>query len=143
MRDLREKGFGIHIDGVSAGRFHDRNPQIGDQFSEVFHLRDTRVKILVFSAFHQSRSQSFHIASAHSAVGDESFKDDTKSAACLIGLFVSQGDEAADIDDSVFLGAHRHPLGIGEHLFHDGFDRFILITCFPHLDEVSIFSKAG
>ena len=52
-------------------------------------------------------------------------------------------DETSHVHDSIFLRAHGHTVSVIEHLFHDLFDRLILITLFTSLDKISVLSETS
>ena len=49
----------------------------------------------------------------------------------------------AHIDNRVFLGAHRHAVGIREHFAGDFLDGLVFVALFAGLDEVGVFSETG
>ena len=120
----------------------DGNAELTDFGAEVCHLRDSGLEIFKFRAFHESRGECFHIASAHAAIADVSFKHDVECAALSIKLFIVHGDESAHVHDAVLFCAHGHRICIAIHLFHDLADALILIAVLAHFDEICVLCKA-
>ena len=57
--------------------------------------------------------------------------------------FVINRQEAANVDDAVFFGAHRSPVGQGEDFLSDLQRGFIGITRFAQLDEIGVLGEAA
>ena len=61
----------------------------------------------------------------------------------FVELLAVRGDEASDVDESVFLGAHGAALAVGHHLEQDLPHRPFLVARLPLLDEVGVLHSAG
>ena len=73
----------------------------------------------------------------------EALKRDAEQLGAFVPVLLVGGDEAAHVDEGVFLGTHRHAVGITEHLLADLLQGLVGIAFLTRLDEVGILDETG
>ena len=141
--DVGEHLVGINKDGVSTSRALVRNAIFIKFVGKVLNLFDTGFNHFKLDVFFQANSESVHIAAVHAAISEEAFEWDAEEFGTFVPFFLFCSDETTHVDKAVFLGAHSHRVGVGEHFESDFAESFILITFFASLDEVGVLDEAG
>ena len=61
----------------------------------------------------------------------------------MIEVVIVHAEEAADVDQAVFLTGHGAAVGIAHHFFQNFADGFVFVFRLAFFDEVSVFDAAG
>lgn len=134
---------GVDEDGVAAGGTLIGYAVGVEQLGKAFYLADARFQIVELGVLVESDGECVHVATVHSAVGQVAFKLHAIAFGALIPVFLVCGDEAAHVDESVFLGAHGHAIGQGKHFFGYLLDGLLGVGWLSGLDEVGVLGEAG
>ncbi len=143
LRQLRHKSSSIYKNGMSPDRTLNRDAVFDAFVSEIFHLLDTRIKVVKFCCFVQTLSQGVHIASGHASVSYKTLIHNVIHRCSFKKVFVAHGNKTAHIHNRIFFAAHGHGIRKGEHFEHNFFDGFIGISEFSGFDEIGIFGKSS
>ena len=99
--------------------------------------------MVVLHRFFDAGGEGFHVASGHAAVGVQTFIDDREVAGIVVHVLIVDGEEAPDVDQGVFLGAHGAAVGLVAHLAQDGGDGAVAVAGLALLNEVGVLDSAG
>lgn len=137
-----ERGVGVDVDGVAAGRLVDGDIAVGEGVREPLDLGDAFGDVRRFDGLPEADGERRHVAAGHPAVRREALVEDAALAALLVeAAVVVEADEPADVDQAVFLPAHDAGVGVRELLAGDGGDGVVLVAGFALLDEVGVLGE--
>ncbi len=140
---MRQHARRIDIDGVAAGRLHDRHAAVGDVPAQVARGNDPVAQVIGIENFLQSHRDGVQIAAGQPAVGRKALGEDQQVGFLLRQAVVIGAKEAADIGEGVLLGGERAPVGQRKHLLRDLLGRPIRIPGFALADEPGVLREAA
>ncbi len=141
LRDVRQQLAGVQVDGVSAGRLDDRDALFDQPVADEGGLLEAVAQVALVQAFIQTGGHRVQVAPGQPAVGGEALAQDQLVLDVLEEILVAHGQEAADVDQGVFLGAHPGAVGQAEHLAGDIEHGGVRIASFPLVDEVGVLGE--
>ena len=116
---MREERTRVDVDRVATGRFHDRHARAIERVGEIFGRTDAVAEVIGLDRFGETLSDRLEVAPGEAAVRREALGEDEKVAALLGETVVVHREPPADVRERIFLGAHRHAVGVRRHLAHD------------------------
>ena len=126
---------------MASGRLEIRHAGLVKQAPQIGDLPYPVLQVRFVQDFLQSLGHRLEVPSGQAAVRRESLPDNKRVLDPGGQVRVVEGDESADIDQGVLLGAHRRPVGVGKHLPGDVPDRPASVALLPALDEPGVFGE--
>ena len=140
---MGEEAAGVHIDAVAAAGLHAGDALLLQTIAKVLDLVDAVLQVVVSGGLQQAHGQSLHVTAGLAAVGDEALVHDGLHVGVEVEVVVAGDDQAADVYQTVLLGAHGGGLTVGEHLPGDLADVLVGVAGLTGLDEPGVLSQAG
>ncbi len=122
-------------------RFYIGNMTGVESVGKIFHRGMAVLLVIVFQRFHQANGRGFQVTARKTTVGYKSLAHDQHILEIFGPGIIVANQKSSNIDQAVFLQAHRGAIGIREYLLCDLQQGFILVTGFPFLYEIGVFRK--
>ncbi len=128
---------------MASRRPQDRHAGVAQVLADVARRHDAVVQVVLVDGLLHADGERLEVASGQATVGGEALGEDQQVLVLAGELGVARGEEAADVDDRVLLGAHRAALRQVAHLLHDRADGAVALTRLALLDEVGVLGDAA
>ena len=143
LGNLGEDSVGIDKDGVTTGGTLVGDAVFVEFGGEVLDLLDAGFDHVELNVLFQTNGEGVHIAAIHTAIGEEAFEGDAEELGTFVPVFLVGGDETTHVDQTIFLGAHGHAVGIAEHFAGDFAEGLVGIAFFTGFDEIGVLDETG
>mmetsp|Transcript_18849 Transcript_18849/g.29949 ORF Transcript_18849/g.29949 Transcript_18849/m.29949 type:complete len:375 (+) Transcript_18849:265-1389(+) len=142
LLQMRQKFLRIDKYRMTAKRHHQRNSVLLQQFSQVMHLQDSAVLMMIVDTLHNSLRHGRHITATHSSVSMQALIHNHHFAEFAIQRLIITRHPTTDIHQSVLLSTHGAAIAVRAELKQDLLHRLMPVAIFILLNEIRVLRRS-
>ena len=128
---------------MAAGRLHNRHALVRDVLAQVGGGDDAVAQVVLLQRLLQADGNRLQVAPCQPAIGGVALGEDEQVFFLLRQRVVVGAEEAADVGQPVFFGAHGAAVAERKHLLRNLLRRLVLVARLAQLDEVGVLGEAA
>ena len=140
---MGKHGPGVDVDRMASWRLDQRDVRRAETVGQVRRLGQPVCQVGFVETLPQPDGHGLQVAARQAAIRGEALAQNQLIAHPAVDGLVVHRQQAADVDDGVFLGAHRCPVRQRKHLARDLHRRAVGVARFAQLDEVGVLGETA